>query len=284
MKRKLTLVVFGGIFLVLFVIIVSVIAVFVAGEGVALVEITGPIYSSRQVVDQLQKHKDDQFVRAIVLRIDSPGGAVAPVQEIHRELSKIQKSVVVSMGSTATSGGYYIASAADWVFANPGTLTGSIGVIMQFPKWEQLMRKVGVEQEIIKSGKYKDAGSIYRKLTPEEKDLFQATIDDVHDQFLEAVLKGRQHKELSREEIEEIADGRLMSGRQALERKLVDQLGDMNDAIEHAGKLAGIEGKPRVIQIRTRRSILERLIGDILGRKLDQMIHDQSPLRYELPL
>jgi protease-4 len=284
LKGKLTLVIFGGIFLVLFVIIISVIALLTAGEGVALVEVTGPIYSSRQVVDQLQKHKDDQFIKAIVLRINSPGGAVAPVQEIHRELNKIQKSVVVSMGSIATSGGYYIASAADWIFANPGTLTGSIGVIMQFPKWEELMKKVGVEQEIIKSGKYKDAGSIYRKLTSEEKELFQATIDDVHDQFLEAVLEGRQHKELTREEIEEIADGRLMSGRQALEGKLIDQLGDMNDAIEYAGKLAGIKGKPRVIQIKTRRSILERLIGDILGRELGRIIHDQSPLRYELPL
>ncbi len=284
MKGKLTLVILGGIFLVLFVIIISVIALFVAGEGVALVEVTGPIYSSREVVDQLQKHKDDEFVKAIVLRINSPGGAVAPVQEIHRELSKIQKSVVVSMGSTATSGSYYIASAADWIFANPGTLTGSIGVIMQFPKWEGLMKKVGVEQEVIKSGKYKDAGSVYRKLTSEEKELFQATIDDVHDQFLEAVFEGRQHKELTREEVEEIADGRLMSGRQALERKLVDQLGDMSDAIEHAGKLAGIKGKPRVIQIRTRRSLLERLIGDILGSELNRIMQDQSPLRYEMPL
>ncbi len=284
LKGKLTLVILGGIFLVLFVIIISVIALFVAGEGVALVEVTGPIYSSREVVDQLQKHKDDEFVKAIVLRINSPGGAVAPVQEIHRELSKIQKSVVVSMGSTATSGSYYIASAADWIFANPGTLTGSIGVIMQFPKWEGLMKKVGVEQEVIKSGKYKDAGSVYRKLTSEEKELFQATIDDVHDQFLEAVFEGRQHKELTREEVEEIADGRLMSGRQALERKLVDQLGDMSDAIEHAGKLAGIKGKPRVIQIRTRRSLLERLIGDILGSELNRIMQDQSPLRYEMPL
>ncbi len=284
LKGKLTLIILGGIFLVLFVIIISVIALFVAGEGVALVEVTGPIYSSREVVDQLQKHKDDEFVKAIVLRINSPGGAVAPVQEIHRELSKIQKSVVVSMGSTATSGSYYIASAADWIFANPGTLTGSIGVIMQFPKWEGLMKKVGVEQEVIKSGKYKDAGSVYRKLTSEEKELFQATIDDVHDQFLEAVFEGRQHKELTREEIEEIADGRLMSGRQALERKLVDQLGDMSDAIEHAGKLAGIKGKPRVIQIRTRRSLLERLIGDILGSELNRIMQDQSPLRYEMPL
>lgn len=291
-RRKIAIIILGGIFSTLFLVTLftAVSSIFgdsqrmLPGDKVALVEITGPIYGSQQVIDQLHKYKDNSSVKAIVLRIDSPGGAVAPVQEIHKELTKIEKKVVVSMGSTAASGGYYLACTADWIFANPGTLTGSIGAIIQFYKLGGLMERVGVEQEVIKSGKYKDAGSMYREFTSEERKLFQETIDDVHDQFLEAIFEGRQHKELTRDQIEEIADGRLLSGRQALERKLVDDLGGLNDAIEYAGKLVGIKGKPRVIKIKTRKSLLERLTRGILGSELDQIIHDQASLRYELLL
>ncbi len=288
-KKIITIIAISGIFLGLFLIVLFAVALIMfgdpqmlPGDKLAVVEIIGPIYNSQHVVDQIHRYKDDDSVKAIVLRINSPGGVVAPVQEIHRELTKIQKKVVVSMGSTAASGAYYIACAADWIFANPGTLTGSIGVIMQFPKLDGLMKKLGIEQEIVKSGEYKDAGSAYRKLTPEEKELFQETIDDVYQQFLDAILEGRGHTELTREQIEEIADGRVLSGRQALERKLVDELGDLSDAVEYAGELAGIEGKPRVIKTRMRRSVLERLIRGTLGSELDQMIQHQATLRYEL--
>lgn len=268
----------------LLLIIVSVATFLIAGDGVALLEINGPIYSSRSVIEQLHRHRDNPFAKAIILRVNSPGGAVAPVQEIHRELTKIDKKVVVSMGATSASGAYYISCAADWIFANPGTLTGSIGVIMQFRKWDELMKKLGMDQEVIKSGEYKDAGSIYRKLTTAERELFQETIDDVYDQFLDAIFEGRQHKDLTREQIKGIADGRLLSGRQALEGKLVDQLGDLSDAIEYTGKLVGIEGKPRVIKIETRMPLFDRLIRRFPGSKLDQIIHDQALLRYELPI
>jgi protease-4 len=288
-RRIITIIVFGGIFLALFLIILFAVAFLMfgdpqmlPGDKVALVELSGPIYSSQRVVDQLHRYRDNDSVKAIVLRINSPGGVVAPVQEIHRELTKMKKKVVVSMGSTAASGGYYIACAADWIFANPGTVTGSIGVIMQFAKIGELMEKLGIKREVVKSGDYKDAGSMYRELTPEERELFQDTIDDVYDQFVDAILEGRRHKELTRERIEEIADGRILSGRQALEENLVDELGDLSDAIEYAGKLGGIEGKPRVIKMRTRKSLLERLIRDVFGSELDQIVHDQAVLRYEL--
>lgn len=281
--RITTIIVSSGIFLVLFLIILIAIAVAI-GDRVALVEVSGAIYSSQGIIEQLRRCEDDPSVKAIVLRINSPGGAVAPVQEIYGAINRIQKKVVVSMGATAASGGYYIACAGDHIFANPGTLTGSIGVIMQFRKWGELMKKIGIQSEVIKSGKYKDAGSPFRELTPEEQKLFQDVIDDVHQQFLDAIMESRQDAELTREQMEEIADGRIMSGRQALERKLVDQLGGLNDAIEYAGQLAGIQGRPRVVRMKIRRSLLDRMTRGILGNKLDQITHDQAALRYELPL
>ena len=292
MERKKIIIIVsivGGIFLGIFLIIsVGVILLMfgdpqmMPGDKVAVVEIAGPIYSSQGVIEQLHRCRDDGSIKAIVLRVSSPGGVVASVQEIYRELTRSEKKVIVSMGSTAASGGYYIACAADRIFANPGTLTGSIGVIMQFRKIDKLMEKVGVKQEVVKSGRYKDAGSMYRELTPEEKELFQETIDDVYEQFLDVILENRQHAELTREQLKEIADGRVMSGRQALEKKLVDELGDLSDAIEYAGKLGGIEGRPRVIRMRVKRPFLERLMRGTLGSKLDQVIHDQAVLRYEL--
>lgn len=281
--RITTIIVSSGIFLALLLIILITIAVAI-GDRVALVEVSGAIYSSQGIIEQLRRCEDDPSVKAIVLRINSPGGAVAPVQEIYGAINRIQKKVVVSMGATAASGGYYIACAGDHIFANPGTLTGSIGVIMQFRKWGELMKKIGIQSEVIKSGKYKDAGSPFRELTPEEQKLFQDVIDDVHQQFLDAIMESRQDAELTREQMEEIADGRIMSGRQALERKLVDQLGGLNDAIEYAGQLAGIQGRPRVVRMKIRRSLLDRMTRGILGNKLDQITHDQAALRYELPL
>lgn len=292
MKRKRTIIiisVIGGIFLGLFLIIsIAIVLLMFAdpqmlpGDKVAVIEISGGIYGSQSVIDQIHRYQEDSSVKAIILRINSPGGAVAPVQEIYSELTKVQKKIIVSMGSTAASGGYYIACAADWIFANPGTLTGSIGVIMQFPKYDGLMKKIGIGREVVKSGKYKDSGSAYRELTDEEKELFQSTIDDVYEQFLDAILEGRQHQELGREQLEEVADGRLLSGRQAMGKKLIDDLGNLDDAIKYAGKLGGIKGKPRVIKMKIKRSLMERLMRDTLGSELDQIIHNQTLLRYEL--
>ena len=252
------------------------------GDKVAVIDITGAISRTQTVIDQIHQYRDDQAVKAIVLRINSPGGSVAPVQEIHSELKKLEKPIVASMGSTAASGGYYIAVIADEILANPGTLTGSIGVIMQFTKIKGLYEKIGLEQQVVKSGRFKDTGSPVRDLTDEERELLQATLDDVHNQFIDAVSEGRQ-EHLTREEIVALADGRIFSGQQALEHKLVDQLGNLPDAIERAGELGGIEGKPKVVRTERKTSMLERLLGPTGKENLDRLFDNAGvTFRYEL--
>lgn len=217
-------------------------------ERVALVTIDGVLITADRVVEEINEYADDSSIKAMVLRIDSPGGGVVPAQEIFSAVEKAKqagKKVVVSMGSVAASGGYYIAAAADRIIANPGTLTGSIGVKMEFANVEKLLEKIGVRGMVIKSGEYKDVGSPFRGMTDQEKKLLQAVIDDVHSQFVEAVAGGRN---LPIENVRAIADGRIFTGRQALSLQLVDQLGDLEESIRSAGELAGIKGKPRVIK------------------------------------
>lgn len=231
-----------------------------SADRVALVRIEGVILDARETVGELKRFGDNASVKAIVLRIDSPGGGVVPSQEIHdavrRVRSNTNKAVVASMGTVAASGGYYIAVATDRIMANPGTLTGSIGVIMETANLEGLLDKLGVKGVVVKSGKFKDVGSPLRKMTDEELKVLQAVMDDVHDQFIEAVAEGRS-MELA--ETRAIADGRVFTGRQAKELKLVDELGDLDDAIQLAADLAGIEGEPQVVEPRKRFSIRELL-------------------------
>ena len=252
------------------------------GDKVAVIDIVGVISRTDTVIDQIHQYRDDQTVKAIVLRINSPGGSVAPVQEIYSELRKLDKPIVASMGSTAASGGYYIAAIADEILANPGTLTGSIGVIMQFTKLKGLYEKIGLEQQVIKSGKFKDTGSSMRDMTDEERALLQATLDDVHNQFIDAVFEGRQ-AHLTREEIVTLADGRVFSGQQAFGHKMVDQLGNLPDAIERAGELGGISGKPKVVRTKRKTSMLERLLGTTGKENLDRLLDNAGvTFRYEL--
>jgi protease-4 len=209
------------------------------GEKVALVRVAGVIIDSTDVVEELKEYSKDASVKAIVLRVNSPGGGVAPSQEIYEEIVKIKekKKVVASMGSVAASGGYYIASPADKIVANAGTLTGSIGVIMEIPNVSGLMEKIGVNTQVVKSGKHKDIASVFKTLTPEEKKILQTVLDDVHDQFIEDVSDARG---MQPEEIRKLADGRIFTGRMAKEAGLVDELGNLQDAIMLAGKLTGI--------------------------------------------
>jgi protease-4 len=252
------------------------------GDKVAVIDIVGVISRTDTVIDQIHQYRDDQTVKAIVLRINSPGGSVAPVQEIYSELRKLEKPIVASMGSTAASGGYYIAAIADEILANPGTLTGSIGVIMQFTKLKGLYEKIGLEQQVIKSGKFKDTGSPVRDMTDEERELLQVTLDDVHNQFIDAVFEGRQ-AHLTREEIVTLADGRVFSGQQAFGHKMVDQLGNLPDAIERAGELGGISGKPKVVRTKRKTSMLERLLGTTGKENLDRLLDNAGvTFRYEL--
>ena len=235
-----------------------------------MIDITGIITKSDATIKLIHTYRDDPSIKAIVIRIDTPGGSVAPVQEIYSELQKIEKPIVASMGGTAASGGYYVACAADTIMANPGTLTGSIGVIMQFTRMKGLYDKIGLEHQVIKSGKFKDTGSPFRSLTEEEQSVLQATVDNVYNQFVDTIFEARQ-SHLSRSEIAELADGRIFSGQQALDRKLLDRLGNLPEAIELAGELANIDGKPKVVRKEKKTSLLEQLLGVQQTPVLDEM-------------
>lgn len=218
-------------------------------DKIALVKVEGLLIDSEPIVDEINDYADDSSIKAIILRIDSPGGGVVVSQEIYNAVLNARKTgkkkVVMSLGSVAASGGYYIAAAGDRIVANPGTLTGSIGVKMEFANLEKLLEKIGVKGMVVKAGEYKDIGSPYREMSEAEEKLLQAVIDDVHSQFIEAVAKGRS---LPEAEVKAIADGRIFTGRQALQLKLVDQLGDLEDSIQAAAELAGIKGKPKVVK------------------------------------
>ena len=256
------------IFLVLFVLVV-ISLLFVAfqksipiGERVAIIRIEGPIIDSKDTIDEITDYVKDSSIKAIVLRIDSPGGAVAPSQEIYEEVRKaaVKKKIVVSMGSVAASGGYYIASAATKIFANPGTLTGSIGVIMEIPNFSGLMNKVGVKTEVIKSGKHKDIASVFRGIGKEEREILQSALDNVHDQFITAVSEGRR---MLIDDVRKIADGRVFTGEQALKVGLVDELGDLEDSVKAAAKLSGIKGEPEVVTKKERFSLTNLVRGSM---------------------
>jgi len=215
-------------------------------EGVGLVEVKGMILDSKDTIRQLRHFLKQDGIKAVVLRVDSPGGIVAPSQEIFEEVRKFaaKKKIIVSMGSLAASGGYYISAPATIIYANPGTITASIGVILKLSNIEALMDKLGIKSYTLKTGKYKDSGSPLREFSPEDRAMLQSVIDNTHEQFIRAVAEGRK---LPIEEVRKIADGRILSGEQAKGLKLVDRLGTLQDAIEEAGKLAGIKGEPEVI-------------------------------------
>ncbi len=230
-----------------------------SGE-IALVNVQGLLMDSRDIVNQLSDYRHNSQVRGVVLRIDSPGGAVAPAQEIYNEIMKLRanhKTVYASMGTVAASGGYYIACAADYVLANPGTLTGSISAVMAFNNIEELTKKVGVKPKVIKSGKFKDVGSPLRSMTPEEQRLLQDVVDDVHEQFVQAIAKGRN---LPPSEIHKIADGRIMTGQQALKLKLIDEVGGLEKTIELLAKKIGVTGRPKVIEQKDKTHFLDWLL------------------------
>jgi protease-4 len=216
------------------------------GERIGVVEITGMLSGSDPVVRQLVSFKKDDSIKAVILRVDSPGGAVAPSQEIHDEVIRVaaKKPVVVSMASVAASGGYYVSIPAHRIVANPGTITGSIGVIMQFTNLEELYGKLGLKSLVVKSGEHKDIASPFRPMTSEDRKILQGVIDDVYDQFVSAVAEGRN---LSVEKVRNLADGRIFTGRQAKEIGLVDELGGMQDAVGIAKDLAGISGEPKLV-------------------------------------
>ncbi|MBC7692782.1 MAG: signal peptide peptidase SppA [Methylotenera sp.] len=230
------------------------------GEGsVAIVELNGVIMDSKSMLKRLKSLEDSKEIKAIVLRINSPGGAVAPSQEIYEEVKNYPKPVVASMASVAASGGYYIACGTKKIFANAGTITGSIGVIMEFANLEKLYEWAKVKRFSIKTGKFKDAGAEYREMQPEERALLQGMIDNVLGQFKAAVSEGRKMK---MEDVTAIADGRIFSGEQAKAVHLVDEVGTLDAAIKEAAKMGGIKGKPHVIYTEKKKKIWEVLMEE----------------------
>ncbi|MBF0552969.1 MAG: signal peptide peptidase SppA [Nitrospirae bacterium] len=236
------------------------------GEKIALIKVEGIILSSKETVKELKKYREDPSIKAIVLSVDSPGGAVVPSQEIYEEVKKTSanKKVVVSMGSVAASGGYYISAPATKIMANAATVTGSIGAYMETVNISSLMDKIGIAREVVKSAKYKDMGSLYHGLGADERAMFQGLLNDIHSQFVEAVASGRK---MPIEKAEALADGRIFTGRQALKAGLVDKLGTLQDAIYETAALAGIKGEPNVVTKKDDFSVTDllsnKLVSDI---------------------
>jgi protease IV len=284
----------ASMFALFFVVALLLTAVLTGEEGradsgtkIGVVVLEGVISSdlSERAVKQLAKHADDPAIKAIVLRIDSPGGGVASSQEVYEEVKRLRaggKLVVASLGSVAASGGYYIACVAERIFANAGTLTGSIGVIVQLANAEELLHKVGVVSTVITSGPFKDSGNPTRALRPEERQVFQALVDDVYQQFVEAVSQGRQ---MPVAEVRQVADGRIYTGRQAKELRLIDELGTFQDAITYAASTIGISGKPKLVEEEKERFwwlklVLERFPHASVFRSLSNV---DAVLQYRWP-
>ncbi len=241
------------------------------GSKVAILKVEGVITESEPLLRDLRDFRDDRSIKAIVLRVDSPGGAVAPSQEIYEELNRFkkQKPVVASMGSVAASGGYYISLPCNYIYASPGTVTGSIGVIMEMMDVGQLLQWMKVKQEVVKSGKFKDAGNPTRSLTDEERLYFQNVIDNVHGQFKAALAESRK---LTPEQVESVSDGRIFTGEQAQKLGLIDGLGNLEDAIRKAGELAGIKGEPVVVWPRKRYGIFEQFGSELSKNVLNRLM------------
>jgi protease-4 len=244
---------------------------FTARERVGVVEIKGLLTDSRKVIKQLDRYRDDDSVKAIVLRINSPGGAVGPAQEILREVEKVRakKKIVASLGTVAASGGYYIASGANLIMANRGTATGSIGVIIQFTNVEGLAKKVGLDFFNLKAGRYKDVGSPFRPMTPEDKAYLQGLLDNIYQQFLSDVARNRK---IPLAKLKTLAEGRIYSGEEAKQVGLVDAFGNLPDAIEKAGRLGGIKGRVKAVYPEKEGfSLLRLLLGQEAEESLTQL-------------
>ncbi len=264
--------VFGlGIYLILFKLQVKSNYNVVKGSSpyaIGVIDLNGTITSSSDFISLLEHYKDDSYVKAVIIRVNSPGGEVAPSQAIYEEIMKFRKhkKVIVSMGSVAASGAYYISSAADEIVAEPGSLTGSIGVIMEMPNIYPLMKKIGVSYNYIQSGPYKDIGTPFKEMTPAQRDKLQEVVMNVYGQFVSAVAKGRN---LKAGYVKSLANGMIYSGDQALRYHLVDKLGDFNDAIDVAKKISGIKGTPTIIypvkkQPNLIRSVIRRAVKSFI--------------------
>lgn len=242
----------GGVFLFFLLVLVTAgylrsgLMIVPGGDKIGIIEIDGAIVDAGRVIRRIDEFRHQSSIKAVILRINSPGGGVAPSQEIYTELKRLaqEKPLIVSMGSVAASGGYYLAVAGDYIFASPGTITGSIGVIMSFPNYGELMEKIGIQEKVVKSGQFKDVGSATRDFSEADRALLQDLINDVHQQFVQAVMDERK---LEPESLMPITDGRIFTGRQARDLGLIDALGTFNDAVDYAAKKVGLGTEPPLV-------------------------------------
>jgi protease IV len=252
------------------------------GDRIAVIDLRGEITSSEDVIRQLKKYRSSSSVKAILLHIDSPGGGVVPSQEMYEEVRKTRdggKPVIVSMGSLAASGGYYVSCGATRLVANRGTLTGSIGVISEFLQVKDALAKLGISQKTIKAGKLKDAGSPTKNMTGDDQAYFQSLMDDVHRQFIDVVARERR---MPAEKVRALADGRVFTGEQAVELGLVDTLGTFEDAVKIAAGFAGISGEPSMIRERRKQPWWDSMFGEAgeTLRDIKQQVLDRPALSY----
>jgi len=273
-NRMLIWLLLGGGAFALFAVLVIALALTVGpdeagdfsfSDRIQVVDIEGQLLESRSIIDQLKRYEDSESIKAILLNIDSPGGGVAVSQEIYTEIKRLRekkdKTIVAYFSSTGASGAYYLACAANKIVANPGTIVGSIGVIAEWVNYADLLEWAKLKDVVFKTGEFKDTGSPSRPLTDNERKYFQGLIDDMYVQFVEAVSSGRK---LDLQEVRSVADGRVFTGRDAKERKLIDEIGNFQDAVDITAKLAGISGKPRLLRLnRQRVTLLDVLTTDL---------------------
>ena len=247
----------------------------ISGEKVGVIEITGVIADCKDIIHNLKQFRENDAIKAIVLRINSPGGGVGPSQEIFREVRKTveKKKIVASMGSVAASGGYYIAAGADGIVANPGTITGSIGVIMGYTNFKRLLDKIGLVPVVIKSGEYKDMGSPVRDMKKEERQILENFAKKIHRQFIMDIAEGRK---MDQDKVESIADGRIFTGEESINLGLVDRLGNLEDAIEWAGRLGGIKGNVSAVYPREKKFSIFQYIVESSTKKLKNIVTNPS--------
>ncbi len=259
--------IFLGITIAVLLFVIISVAVGLSGGGtggrIGVVEIEGTISDLKDVMDSIVQFKEDRSIRGVIVRINSPGGAVGPTQEVYSELKKLRsaKKVYISMGSVCASGGYYIATAGDRIYASPSTITGSIGVIMQQAVVEDLMKKLGIQANTLKAGALKDTGSPFRKMTDDEKAYLQGILNSIHDQFIKDVAQGRK---LSIEKTRELADGRIYTGLQAKEKGLVDGIGTFYDTLDDMKRVLGVSGKPSLVYAKKHLPFLKWLISSVV--------------------
>jgi protease-4 len=247
---------------------------------VGVIEVNGLIYDSRYTVNQLKRYSRHKSIKSILLRIDSPGGVIAPTQEIYEEIKRVREEgtpVIASIGTVGASGGYYIACACDRIVANPGSITGSIGVIMEFTDFYKLLEKLGINFNVIKSGKYKDSGSPFRQLTEEEKALFQEMVMDSYDQFIDAIVEGRN---LSKDEVTKLADGRVFTGRQAFNNGLIDEMGGYETALNIAREIGGMPENAKIYKEKRKKfTILDVIFSDV-NESINILLSRKYNLKY----